>query len=286
MNDLEPGGYYCNGPNAPGTIMDPFGKPNANGVLNINSDTGMKGITGCKWTDNAYFDDDTTKTDWSQDNVSFEQCNVLCSQKLEGNRDEKFLHFSSEEPYSKHIETGKICGFKPEQNGKGLCSIKTGGQVVGNATQGSWVYGRKLTKCNDIFEKAKDVTPEVCGFKACRGVAGPGYTNGVQGAGVAGNCLETDDHCKACPWSCDPTAHICGKKDCCRGCGTGKYCAQNAPCCGTGYGDGDGVYNCYFCADGPKCIDNNTYPCYWAGWKDEKTRDVRKLWDKANHAIA
>ena len=189
VSSLEPGGYYCNGPNIPGTIMDPFGE--TNGVLNINTDNGMKGITGCKWTGNAYFDDGTT-TDWSQDEVSLAQCNILCSQQLQGHRDKNFLDFSSK---SKYIETGKICGWKPSaKNDKiGLCSIKTGGNVVGNAKKGNWWYGRYLTKCNDIFEKSSEVTPEVCGFNACRGVAGPGY--GEIDGGISGNCIENGGGC-------------------------------------------------------------------------------------------
>ena len=96
LNSFKPGGYYCNGPDAPGTIMDPFGE--TNGILNINTvDTGMKGITGCKWTDNAYFSDAAAHTpDWSQDHVSLAQCNVLCSQQLEGVRDKNLLDFSSQ----------------------------------------------------------------------------------------------------------------------------------------------------------------------------------------------
>ena len=280
LNSLKPGGYYCNGPNAPGTIMDPYGE--TNGVLNINTNTGMKGITGCKWTDNAYFYDDSNP-DWSQDNVSLAQCNILCSQQLEGERDKNFLDFSTR---SEYIETGKICGWAPSgnQDDKGLCSIKTGVTVIKNNSEGSSNNGRKLTKCNDIFKTAGEVTPEVCGFNACRGVAGPGYSN--QFGGVAGNCIENGGHCSGCPGSCVQW-NQCDQGECCQGCGDdGSHCPGNPPCCGTGYGDGDGAYGCGFCQDGPKCKDNNTYPCYWAGWRDERTRDVRKLWDRANHSIA
>jgi len=240
--------------------MDPYGE--TNGVLNINTQTGMKGTTGCKWTDNAYFDD-PTKTDWSQDNISFEQCNVLCSQKLEGKRDKNFLKFSPEK--SKYIETGKICGFEPKQNGKGLCSIKTGGEVVGNATQGSIIYGRKLTKCNDIFEKASEVTPEVCGFKKCKGRAYDGC-NGSK-------CITECDKCGDAGAGCD-----------------NFKCKQE--CCGTGKGDGDGVTGCASVIfQTPKCLDNNDYPCYYAPEVSLKefpwcsAGEINYLYSKANEKL-
>ena len=88
----------------------------------------------------------------------------------------------------------------------------------------------------------------------------------------------------------------CGEGECCQGCGvTGSSEINSGDSISALAGHHvvelvmvmvDGVHGCGWCQDGPKCKDNNTYPCYWAPWKDESTRDVKKLWGKANNAIA
>jgi hypothetical protein len=229
LKDLGGGGYYCNGPNAPGRIIDPFSE--TNGVLNINTNEGMKGTTGCKWTPNSYYKN-SEKDLWSQDNISLAQCNILCSQKIEGKRDKNLLDFSKQG--SVHQETGYVCAYKPHDGiNNGLCSL-TNNPVVAKSTD-SKSEDFNITKCNDIFKTSDEVTPEVCGFKKCKGKAYDGCNQQ--------NCITECNHC-------------------------GKGYACDFPkclyqCCGTGKGDGDGVTGCGVLQN-PKCLDNNDYPCYYA----------------------
>lgn len=278
MDSLKPGGYYCNGPNSPGEIMNPFGE--IDGVLNINTETGMKGATGCKWSENAYFDD-YTPTEWEKDNITFADCNIKCSQQMQGKRHKSPLKDFSQTPM--YFEKGYMCGWSPNagQEGDpdrwlGKCIIKNGGQVKGNAPKGAFPHGRFLTKCNDIFENAKDVTPEVCGFKPCKGVAGPGYSNKY--GGISGNCIETGENCQV--KGCIPTMFT-GCCEYCGGCGTtGDNCDYNAPCCGTS-GVNDGTMGCGGGWMTAQCVDNNLYPCYWGGY----TRDDQGLYHNAPKQI-
>ena len=184
LESLQGGGYYCNGAGTPGRIIRPVDNMNnMSNTTNITGDSGMKGTTGCKWTLNAYFDDAST-AEWWQDNLTLPQCNIMCSQKLEGRRSNKInsaseglgLDFSKEQV---QWVDGPICGWMPTGDGggygtTGLCSIKPTTQVIGGSgkeggTRPPWYYGKYLTQCNDV--SSTPLKTEDCGFVDCLGRA-------------------------------------------------------------------------------------------------------------------
>jgi hypothetical protein len=270
LEDLQGGGYYCNGFGTPGRIIDPANNMNKmSNTSGIQGDSGMKGTTGCKWTANAYFDDDI-KPEWSQDNLTIQQCTVMCSQKLEGNRISTLnsaktgygLDFSQQQ--TQKIE-GKVCGWAPYNNHEvkqediwptsatplppsedlpfgqgdgiwpkndvvGTCSIRDSPQVVGNGTESDWWHGLYLTTCNDVFPNP-----------------------------ISRNTKELGDTCalETCRGKATGCFPMCYEWDF-----IGNDCNRpvNNMCCGTNRGDYDGVTGCGY-DQRPKCLDNNNYPC-------------------------
>jgi hypothetical protein len=236
LKTLNGGGYYCNGAGPPGRIIRPTNNMNImSNKTGITGDSGMKGTTGCKWTVNAYFDD-ASSPEWSQANLTLPQCNIMCSQKLEGRRNNKInsaseglgLDFSKEQ--TQWVD-GPICGWMPTLDTfygpVGLCSIKPTTQVIGDGKEDDWYYGRYLTQCNDV--SSTPLKTEDCGFVNC--------------LGKALNCRSM----------CNP----CGDQECCL-----TRPGEDGVCCGTNWGDGYGVTGCG--AGGrPECLDNNFYPCIY-----------------------